>query len=393
MPKTLLLCLLAIGCGGSSAAKPDASAGAGGGGTAGTSAGTGGTGASAGAGGAGTGGMDASAGDTRVRDWSRVEALLLATASDAGVSSLGLTIWDRSDARIYERMVGGVTADTRVAIASASKMVSGLVLFDEIRRGELTLDSTTGGVLQWTGANAAITLRQLLSFTSGLEREDTCTVRPLITLDECVATIRDAPVVAAPGAQFDYGSTHLQVAARMAEVASGKSWAQLFSDTVRTPLGFFVDVVYFTAPKQQLGSTNPLVAGGLRASMNEYANFLALVFHRGAFRGLTIGTPALYDEQSREVSPAPTIDYSPVEVIGLPYHYGLTAWLMCATPATGCEDLSSPGAFGFTPWLDRASGYYAILGMELDRDSVDTGVVDFAVKLQQELEPLIREQL
>jgi serine-type D-Ala-D-Ala carboxypeptidase/endopeptidase len=152
-------------------------------------------------------------------------------------------------------------------------------------------------------------------------------------------------------------------------------------------------VAYFTLPKQQQGTQNPLVAGGLRASMNEYANFLALVFHRGAYRGLTIGTAALYDEQAREVSPAPTIDYSPVQVIGLPYHYGLTAWLMCGTPATGCEDLSSPGAFGFTPWLDRASGYYAILGMELDSASVDTGVVDFAVKLQQELEPLIREQL
>ena len=232
-----------------------------------------------------------------------------------------------------------------------------------------------------------------MSFTSGLEREDLCTRRPLITLDECVATIRDAPVVAAPGAQFDYGSTHLQVAARMAEVASAKSWPQLFDDTLRTPLGLDAGVAYFTAPQQSLGTTNPLIAGGLRASMNEYANFLALVFHRGAFRGLTIGTPALYDEQAREVSPAPTIDYSPVQAIGLPYHYGLTAWLMCGTPATGCEDLSSPGAFGFTPWLDRAAGYYAILGMELDSASVDTGVVDFAVKLQQELEPLIREQL
>jgi CubicO group peptidase (beta-lactamase class C family) len=343
-------------------------------------------------GGAGSG-MDAAAGDARVRDWSRVEALLLSTASDAGVGSLGLTIWDGTDARLYERMVGGFTPDTRVAIASASKMVSGLVLFDAVRRGELTLDSTTGGVLQWTGANAAITLRQLMSFTSGLEREDLCTRRPLVTLEECVATIRDAPVVAAPGAQFDYGSTHLQVAARMAEVASAKSWAQLFDDTLRTPLGLDAGVAYFTAPQQSLGTTNPLIAGGLRASMNEYANFLALVFHRGAYRGLTIGTPALYDEQAREVSPAPTIDYSPVQAIGLPYHYGLTAWLMCGTPATGCEDLSSPGAFGFTPWLDRAAGYYAILGMELDSASVDTGVVDFAVKLQQELEPLIREQL
>jgi hypothetical protein len=31
--------------------------------------------------------------------------------------------------------------------------------------------------------------------------------------------------------------------------------------------------------------------------------------------------------------------------------------------------------------------------MELDSSEVDNGAVDFAVKLQQELEPLIREQL
>ena len=79
--------------------------------------------------------------------------------------------------------------------------------------------------------------------------------------------------------------------------------------------------------------------------------------------------------------------------VGLPYRYGLTAWLMCDTPATGCAELSSPGAFGFTPWFDRAAGYYAILGMELDGDQVDNGVVDFAVKLQQQLAPLIRAQL
>jgi hypothetical protein len=127
--------------------------------------------------------------------------------------------------------------------------------------------------------------------------------------------------------------------------------------------------------------------------VNEYAPLLALVFHRGTTRGLTIGTPALYDEQAREPSPAPMIENSPMQTIGLPYRYGLTAWLMCGTPAAGCEVLSSPGAFGFTPWLDRASVYYAILGMDLDRGSVESGVVDFAVKLQQELEPLIRAQL
>jgi hypothetical protein len=56
-----------------------------------------------------------------------------------------------------------------------------------------------------------------------------------------------------------------------------------------------------------------------------------------------------------------------------------------------CEQLSSPGAFGFTPWLDRDVGYYAILGMEVSESN--NGVVSFSVSLAQQLKPLIREAL
>jgi CubicO group peptidase (beta-lactamase class C family) len=326
--------------------------------------------------------------------WSHVEDALARAAAAAGPgAAFGLTVWDAADRRVFERMVGGFTPDRRVAVASASKLISGLVLFDAVRRGELSLDATTGAVLGWTGANAGITLRHLLSFTSGLGREALCTVNPLVTLATCVERIRDAPVVAAPGARFDYGSTHLHVAARMAEVASGKPWAQLFDETLRVPLGLPAEVAYFTAPKQATGVMNPLIAGGLRASMNEYAPMLALVFHYGSFGGRMVGTRALFLDQAREPFPDVVVGQSPVADIGLSARYGLTAWLMCDTPAAGCASLSSPGAFGFTPWLDHEAGYYAILGMELPRDTADSGVVAFAVNLQQELAPLVAAQV
>src|SRR5579862_668322 len=85
-------------------------------------------------------------------DWSAVEALLVTRAAAAGVSQMGLTVWNGHDQKLYEHMLGGFTADTRVAVASAAKLVSGLVLFDVIRSGRLSLDSTTGQVLGWTGA-------------------------------------------------------------------------------------------------------------------------------------------------------------------------------------------------------------------------------------------------
>jgi CubicO group peptidase (beta-lactamase class C family) len=353
------LCVLLLGCGGG-APRPDAGSDA---------------------------GQDA--GDR----WAAVRAAVEATAADAG-TDLTLVVFDATDARRLEVSVGAFTPDTRVAVASASKLVSGLVLFDVVRRGQLALGSTTGGVLGWTGPQAAITLEHLLSFTSGLPPEAPCTVNPFSTLAACAEAISGLTPLAPPGTRFDYGSTHLQVAARMAEVATGQRWAQLFDATLRTPLGLAPEVAYFTAPRQAVGQQNPLIAGGLRASVNEYAPLLQLAFHRGVLGPLVVGTPALFEAQAMEPFRV-TIGSSPVAALGYDFRYGLTSWLECPTPADGCQVLSSPGAFGFTPWYDRQAGYVAILGMEFTRGpgGADAGVVNFAVGLEQALEPLIREAL
>ncbi len=321
--------------------------------------------------------------------WENVEALLAAKAAAAGVDRLGLAVWDGTDRRVYQHMIGDFSPDTPVAVASASKLVSGLVIFDVIRRGALTLDSTTGDVLGWTGASANITLRELLSFTSGLPREAACALNPLTSLAACVESIAGLEPLAPPATRFDYGSTHLHVAARMAEVATGVTWAALFEQTLRIPLGLPDDVAYYTAPRQALGKINPLVAGGLRASMNAYVGFLALAYHKGSYGGLTVGTPVLFDDQAKEPYPDVLVGFTPAAQ----FRYGLASWLLCDTPATGCAALASPGAFGFTPWYDRDTGYYAILGMELARDGADDQVAPFAIDLMQSLAPLIRQRV
>lgn len=327
--------------------------------------------------------------------WDAVTAELESRVAQAGadVPGVALAIYDAQDRKVYEHRVGDFAPDRRVAVASASKMVSGTLLFELIRQGHLTLDSTTGEVLGWTGDKAGITLRHLLSFTSGLPPSHLCTFQPGITLAACVSSIANASPVAPPGTRFDYGSTHLHVAARMAEVATGKTWNTLFAETLAQPLGLPPEVTYFTAPNRPNGTTNPLVAGGLRASMNEYAPLLAIVFHRGTFGGRTFGTPELFDAQAIEPYPGVIIGNSPARDMGLDLRYGLTAWLECQTPAQGCSVISSPGAFGWTPWVDRDAGYYAVLGMHLERDDPGAGVVSFAMNLSLALQPLIREAL
>ncbi len=316
---------------------------------------------------------------------SAVDAVIeAARAKVTPTPALAFSLYDKDDRLVYTKSFGDFAPDRRVALASASKMVSGLVIFTLIGKGSLSLDSTTGAILGWSPPNDTITLRHLLSFTSGLPPEAACTAVPTLTLAECVDTISKTTAKAAPGAQFEYGSTHLHVAARMAEVVSGKNWNALFDEAVKQPLGLPAEVAYFTAPRKSIGQQNPLIAGGMRASMDDYAKILGAIFHRG---GAVAAPAALFDLQANEPFPGVTIANSPMQKIGQPFRYGLTAWLECATPATGCQTVSSAGAFGFTPWADRDVGYYAMLGMQLE--NTEGGVVSFSVALQQSLKPLI----
>lgn len=309
-----------------------------------------------------------------------------------GISGMGLAIYDANGVKRFERYYGSFSGDQRIAVASASKMVAGLVILRLVDQGYLSLDSTTGEVLGWSGPQGDITLRQLLSFTSGLQPNVPCTYALLTTLESCVELISQWPLEAEPGTRFDYGNSHLHVAARMAEVAAGAAWADLFATQIKSPLQLTSpDLQWYSAPRQALGTANPMIAGGLRATMNEYARLLALDFARGVHEGNRLIADAWFTAQATEPYPDATIGNSPFAAIDLDFHYGLTAWLECPPPASSCAVLSSPGAFGFTPWFDRNEGYYAILGMEVSESQ--SGIVEFSVRLAQELKPLIAEAL
>jgi serine-type D-Ala-D-Ala carboxypeptidase/endopeptidase len=308
-----------------------------------------------------------------------------------GLTGMGVAIYDANGVKRFEKMYGTFAADQRIAIASASKMVAGLTILRLVDQGFLTLDSTTGAVLGWTGPQGAITLRQLLSFTSGMEPENACTLFSGITLADCVDIIAARPLVAAPGTRFDYGSTHLHVAARMAEVVTGSTWTNIFATQLKAPLGLGPDLTFYTAPRQGTGTTNPLIAGGLRATMNEYAKVLQFEYDKGVWQGQRLIGAALFDAQSTEPYPDAVIGNSPAVNAGFSAKYGLANWLECTSPAVNCQVQSSPGAFGFTPWVDRDGGYYAMIAMEVTESQA--GIVAFSVQLEQQLKPLIRAAL
>jgi D-alanyl-D-alanine-carboxypeptidase/D-alanyl-D-alanine-endopeptidase len=303
--------------------------------------------------------------------------------------AMGLAVYDAQGTKVFERMYGNFSADRRVAIASASKLVSGVTLFRLVDAGYLSLDATTGQLLGWTGTKGEITLRHLLSFTSGLEPEHACTYQPNTPLQECVDEISQRDLLGPPGSRFDYGSTHLHVAALMAQVAVGSNWNDIFDVQLRRPLQLAPEFAYYSAPRQGIDPRpiNPLLAGGMRASMNDYERVLHFVFDKGRWQGSQLMSPEIFDTQAVEPYPNAIVGTSPGFSNA---RYGLTAWLECVTPATGCTSISSPGVFGFTPWLDRSARYYAILGMELEDPQANRGI---GTQIQRTLKPLIADAI
>jgi CubicO group peptidase (beta-lactamase class C family) len=302
----------------------------------------------------------------------------------AGVGGITLIVNDAADHRVIQETVGSMATDRRLAIASASKLVTGLVLLRLVDDGVLSMSDTPGSVLGWSATAAAgATLDQLGAFVSGMKPEAGCLLDPNSTLQACVSTLETVASQTLPGAAFQYGSTHQALAAAMAEVASGESWASSFERLVKAPLGLTdPGLRYYTLPKDLLGNANPLVAGGMRATADEYMTILAVLFHRGHGGGQQLISEASIARMGLNGYPAATVDPA---LAATNLRYSWSSWINCPGAASPCENVTSPGAFGFTPWVDRQAGYYALLVME--SNSFDGA--GFAVPVMEQLRPAI----
>lgn len=249
---------------------------------------------------------------------------------------------------VYEQAFGAYTTSTSPPIASASKWLSAAVIMSLVEDGLIDLDEPVSTYLpQFTGLKGTMTVRQMFSHTSGLPGDHNCRDNHTITLANCVDQIALVSLQAAPGALFDYGGVSMHVAGRVAEVVSGQSWAQLFEDRIRAPLGL-TNTYYFNATPD----LNPSMAGGARSTLGDYGKFLAMILADGNAGGVQVLTPASVHEMQ--------IDQTAGAAGANPRGYGLGEWRDIVDNQDNATQLSSAGAFGFVPWIDTERNYYAV---------------------------------
>lgn len=265
------------------------------------------------------------------------------------------------DGEVLTFSSGDSTGSTSYESASTSKLVTAVIIMTLVDANVLALgDHPQDHIASWptSGPLAEITLAQLLSFTSGLSEAPFCVNSgrsDFFTCAERIPSGNDDP--AAPGSEFYYGASHMQIAGHMAVAAVGaESWQDIFAE-FQTTYDVFGNSAY-DLPSEE----NPRLSGGMHWTADDYLAFLAkLVDDRILGEG---GLERLGTDQlgSASIANSPVLDAR-----GEDWHYGFGVWIECAAEVYDCGEptrISSPGAFGAYPFIDLEHRYFGIIARQ-----------------------------
>lgn len=283
---------------------------------------------------------------------------------DAGYRSLGLpgaALLVAKDGKVvYERFFGTYTADTVVPIASSSKWLSGAVVMSLVDEGRLDLDAKVSKYLpQFTGQRGEMTVRQMFSHSSGLVDFPGAWDYQITMAEYADRVAREGVMAAAPGTSVRYASASMQVVGAIAEKVTGKPWNQLFKERIADPCDMPA-TTFVVNPANR----NPLLAGGARSSLRDYAHFLEMLANKGVYKGRRVLSEAAVREMQKDQTGALPLVRASNDRMGRASHYGIGQWLDIQASDGRTIQVSSPGAFGFRPWINLDRGVYGVFMMQ-----------------------------
>jgi len=227
------------------------------------------------------------------------------------------------------------TSSTLMPIASASKwLYAGYIV--QKRQGVLSASDV-----------------KFLNFRSGYTNFSICL--PGQTIDSCLAYLNNGVYSTATDGQFDYGGGHMQKHASL-EGLGGLDNAGLAAE-VRSQIGNDIVLAY----------SQPQPAGGGVSTADDYARYLRKLLGGALWMSAALGTNPVCTNPT--TCPAGQAVSTPIPS-NESWHYSVGHWVE-DDPVVGDGAFSSPGAFGFYPWLDARKTWYGVVAR---KDSAGGGV-------------------
>lgn len=184
-----------------------------------------------------------------------VEQTVDAKRRELGIPGVSLVIV-KDDKVIYIKGLGvkdfernlPVTPETLFAIGSSSKAFTAMTAAIAVDAGKLALDDSPKKFLPYfrlrdTEADAKITIRDLLSHSSGLNRTDLAMITGKLNRAEIIQVAGLAKPSAKFREKFQYQNVMYAAAGEAVAKAEGKTWEQVVKERVFVPLGMRSTVV------------------------------------------------------------------------------------------------------------------------------------------------------
>ena len=297
--------------------------------------------------------------------------------------------------------------DTLFRIASMTKPITAIAVMMLADEGKLAIDDPverhlpefkgqmlvvdrSGGTVTLKAPSRPITLRDLLTHTSGLPGSPPAGLADLYarrdrSLAEAVIAFSQRPLEFEPGSKWAYCNAGIDTLGRVVEAVSGEPYEAFLRRRLFAPLGMN-DTTFFPDPTQLRrsatiydrpkgddslrpvaypligppeGARYPIPAGGLFATAPDLARLYRMILNRGILDGRRYLSEASVEAMTRLQTGDLATGF--VEGMGFGLGWGVVREPKGATEALSPGSFGHGGAFGTQAWIDPGRGQFVVL--------------------------------
>lgn len=255
-------------------------------------------------------------------------------------------------------------------------------------RGQMLVASKEGGAVTLKKPPRPITIRDLLTHTSGLpggfpEGLSDLYVKRNLTLSEAVLISSQRPLDFEPGSKWAYCNAGIDTLGRIVEVTSGESFEAFLAKNIFQPLGM-VDTTFYPTTEQKsrippvydskdgkllvakniiIGAPDhpkhPIPAGGLYSTAADLAKLYQMTLNKGKAADHQI----ISADSLAEMTKLQTGDLKCgfVEGMGFGYGFAVVREPQGVTGMLSAGSFGHGGAFGTQGWIDPNKEIFVIL--------------------------------
>ncbi|HYE21123.1 MAG TPA: serine hydrolase domain-containing protein [Tepidisphaeraceae bacterium] len=279
-------------------------------------------------------------------------------------------------------------------IASMTKPVTGVAVMMMVEEGKIALDDPAGkyipelkGLKGPDGKAYDVTIRQMMSHTSGLKDVDSKEIAGATKLADLVPALAGKVLNFVPGTKWQYCQSSINMSGRIVEIASGMSFPEFVEKRITGPLGMSDTTFYLSqaqlgrlapsyerlkdgtmkeVPIRFLGGKSPadrdrypLANGGLFSTARDYVKFCQMVLNGGTFEGKQLLKPESVKEMLAPVTGELKAGFVPGSqwAVG----WGLVKEPQGITGALSAGTYGHGGAYGTQAWIDPVKGRIYLL--------------------------------